>query len=89
MRSLLVACVCLALSASACKRRQPPPPPGPVTVGTHLNVGATAMTPEIHINPQGDGGAMNLQIGNVGVRLPGENERGAAAEREAEHEGER
>lgn len=43
------------------------------------------MTPEIHINPQGDGGAMNLQIGNVGVHLPGENERGAAAEREAEH----
>jgi hypothetical protein len=88
MRSLLVACAVVAVSFSACKRR-PPPAPERTTAGTSLNVGATAMSPEIHINPQGDGGAMNLQIGNVGVHLPGENERGRAAEREGEAEGQR
>ncbi len=87
MRSIVVACVVFALSLNACKRR-PPPVPERTTAGTSLNVGATAMTPEVHINQRDGGsgaGGMNIQIGNVGVQLPGENDRGAAAEREAEH----
>lgn len=87
MRSLVVVCVLFALSINACKRR-PPPVPERTTVGTNLNVGATAMTPEVHINQRdggGGAGAMNIQIGNVNVQLPGENERGRAAEHEGEH----
>lgn len=83
MRSLVVVCVLFALSINACKRR-PPPVPERTTVGTNLNVGATAMTPEVHINAR-DSGATGIQIGNVQAQIPGEGEhRAAAAEREAE-----
>ncbi|MFO0625809.1 MAG: hypothetical protein U0325_09360 [Polyangiales bacterium] len=44
-----------------------------------LNLGATAVNPEIHINPAGDAGATQIQIGNVNTRLPGENERAQQA----------
>ncbi len=44
-----------------------------------LNLGATAVNPEIHINPSGDAGGMQIQIGNVNTRLPGENERAQQA----------
>lgn len=39
--------------------------------GSRLNVGATAATPEIHINPQ-DGGGVQLQIGAARAALPGD-----------------
>lgn len=79
--ALAVALAALALAAG-CEKKQPPQATS-TTQGTRLNVGATAMTPEIHINPQ-DGGATNLQIGNVQVQLPGEGDRGAQADREQE-----
>lgn len=44
-----------------------------------LNLGATAVNPEVHVNPVGDAGALQVQIGNVNVRLPGEAERAPAA----------
>ena len=75
------ALVALVVTAG-CEKKQPPQATS-TTQGTRLNVGATAMTPEIHINPQ-DGGATNLQIGNVQVQLPGEGDRGAQADREQE-----
>ena len=64
----------------ACRDRAPPQR---TTVGTSLNVSATGMTPEIHINPQ-DGGALNMQVGGARVQLPGENERAQQVEREAQ-----
>jgi hypothetical protein len=42
------------------------------------------MTPEVHINPQGDAGATSVQIGGARVVLPGENDRAAQAEAEQE-----
>jgi len=71
-----LAAALLALAACGGRRREPER----TTQGTSLNLNATAMTPQVHINPQ-DGGATQLQIGNAQVRLPGEAERGRAAER--------
>lgn len=56
--------------------------PEHTTARTSLNLGATAANPEVHINPQGDAGATQIQIGNVNARLPGESERAQQAERE-------
>ena len=69
----------VAAFASACgsKRREP----ASTTQGTSLHLGATAMTPQVNIGPQGDAGATQIQIGNAQVRLPGEDERGRGAER--------
>jgi hypothetical protein len=72
--ALLVATL---LPACGSKRREP----ASTTQGTSLHVGATAMTPQVNIGPQGDAGATQIQIGNVQARLPGEDERGRAAER--------
>jgi hypothetical protein len=33
------------------------------------------VNPEVHVNPEGDAGAVRIQIGNVNTRLPGEGER--------------
>ena len=78
----LLALLALSLVAVACGNRNPVPER--TTQGTNLNLNATAMTPEVHINAR-DGGATGIQIGNAQAQLPGEGEhRAAAAEREAE-----
>jgi hypothetical protein len=61
-----------------CGNRSRATPERAATPG-RLNLGATAVNPEIHINPSGDAGAMQIQIGNVNTRLPGENERAQQA----------
>ena len=71
----------LALSLAACGKKAPPQA---TTQGASLNVGPTVMTPEVHINPQGDAGATSVQIGGARVVLPGENDRAAQAEAEQE-----
>jgi len=80
-RPLTLALLVAAL-ASACgsKRREP----AATTQGTSLHLGATAMTPQVNIGPQGDAGATQIQIGNAQVRLPGEDERGRTGERAAQ-----
>jgi len=75
--------LCIALSLAACGKKAAPPQA--TTQGTSLNVGPTVMTPEVHINPQGDAGATSVQIGGARVVLPGENDRAAQAEAEQEH----
>ncbi len=70
----------LVLAACGSKRREP----DRTSQGTSLNLNATAMTPQVHINPQGDGGATQIQIGNARARLPGEDERGRPAARAAQ-----
>lgn len=83
MKRTVIVWVVFVLSACG---KTTPPPPGTTTQGTSLNVGATAMTPQVHINPQ-DGGATSIQIGNVQAQLPTEAQRGETqADREA-HEG--
>lgn len=78
----IAALLVTSLLAVACgsRRREPER----TTQGTSLNLNATAMTPQVHINPQGDAGATQIQIGNAQARLPGEDERGRAAERAAQ-----
>lgn len=74
--------LCIALSLVACGKKAAPPQA--TTQGTSLNLGPTVMTPEVHINPQGDAGGMSLQIGGARAQLPGENDRAAQAEAEQE-----
>lgn len=73
MRVLIV-----ALALLGCGNRSQATPERAATPG-RLNLGATAVNPAIHINPTGDAGAMQIQIGNVNTRLPGENERAQQA----------
>lgn len=73
MRAVIVAMLLLG-----CGNRSRATPERAATPG-RLNLGATALNPEIHINPSGDAGAMQIQIGNVNTRLPGENERAQQA----------
>jgi hypothetical protein len=70
--------VILAMLLLGCGNRSRATPERAATPG-QLNLGATAVNPEIHINPSGDAGAMQIQIGNVNTRLPGENERAQQA----------
>lgn len=74
--------VAVAVVSLGCRDRAAPVPER-TTTGTSLNLGATPTTPEVHINPAGDGGATAVQIGNARVQLPGENDRADQAEREA------
>jgi hypothetical protein len=75
----------MALMVAACGDRNRASRPLSTTQGSRLNVGTTALTPQVHINPQGDAGAVNMQIGNVRVQLPAEAQRGEQqAEREAQ-----
>ncbi|MEZ4392101.1 MAG: hypothetical protein R3A48_13465 [Polyangiales bacterium] len=77
MRGMLFATV-LLLGCPG-RRREPEH----TTARQSLNLGATAASPEVHINPQGDAGALQIQIGNVNARLPGEDERARQADPEA------
>lgn len=70
----------LVLGACGGRRREPER----TAVGASLNLHATAMTPQVHLRAAGDGGATQIQIGNVQAVLPGEAERGRAAERAAQ-----
>lgn len=67
----------LILGACGGRRREPEP----TSSGTSLDLHATTMTPQVHLRAAGDGGANQIQIGNVQAVLPGEAERGRAAER--------
>lgn len=82
MKAIALAALALALGACGNKSRSSVPPQVQ-TPGTSLNLEATAATPSVHINAR-DGGATQLQIGNVQTQLPGENARAQAAEREAQ-----
>lgn len=78
MRAWLIALVLLGCGNRARPAPERTSPP------SSLNLGATAATPEVHINPSGDAGALQIQIGNVNARLPGEDERARQATQPSE-----
>jgi hypothetical protein len=71
MKPFTALAIVMVLGSCGGRRRQPER----TVQGTSLNLNATPLSPQVHINPLGDAGATHVQIGNVQVRLPGEAER--------------